>query len=284
MLRNSVRLAMAGGVMALTLVVPTGAEAQGTGRVRVQAPPVRSSGNGTAVRRPTAKEVPVRPAPRGDDRRVDRGVRNDRDVRDDRDRRDDRDDRYDRDDRFDRDDREYRYDRDDRYDRDRWDDRRWDRNRGDVGRWQVRSDADLRLFGFLNIDIRWDRRDRDDRGRWLERYRRYDGWGGFGARLDGWYVPRWGAVRFERDPLRYGPRPLDHRELRRILGARTFGRIVRETPGGAAHLWGRVERFGPRGRALTLEIWSGGRYVAALTDFDRDGWVDDVMLNGRFVR
>lgn len=255
MLRYSVRLAVLGSMAALALALPARIEAQGPGRVRVQAPPVRTGAGGTAARRPTAKEVPVRGGSSAA-----------------------------RPDRYDRSDRDGRYGAADRYDRDRWDDGRWDRSRGDVGRWQVRSEADLRLFGFLGIDFHWDGRARDDRRRWLDRYHGYDGWGRFGARVDGWYAPRWGALRFERDPLRYGPRPLDDRDLRRVLGGRTFSRVVRGTPGGARQLWGRVERFGPGGRAMTLEVWSAGRFVAALTDFDRDGWVDDVVVNGRFWR
>jgi hypothetical protein len=156
-----------------------------------------------------------------------------------------------------------------------WNDRDWRR---------MRTDNDLRIFGFLGINVRWDSGDRNDRRRWAARYDRYDGRGGFYGAIDDWYVPRWGAIRFEEDPLRYGPRGLDSRELRRVLGRRVFERIDREAPGRRSDLWARVERFGPGGRSITLEIWSGHRFVAAMTDFNRDGWVDDVEVNGRVYR
>lgn len=256
MLRTMVRPVWVGAT-ALALAIPVGVVAQGQGRVRVQAPPVRTAPTSTATRRPTAKEVPVRaPTSRaaGQPSRVD-------DRRDD-DRRDN-----------------------DRRDDDRWDDRRWDRDRGDVERWTVRSDADLHLFGFLGITFGWDRHDRDDRNRWLERYRRYDARRpAFTGRVDGWFSPSWGTASFDIDPIRFGPRPLDHRDLRQLLDRRSWDRIRREAPGGTSQLWGRVERFGPAGRAVTLEIWSGDRFLAALTDFDRDRWIDDIVVNGRYWR
>ncbi len=156
--------------------------------------------------------------------------------------------------------------------------------RDDRGWGRLRGGSDLRLFGFFNIDVRWDNRDHEDRRRWVARYDHYAGRGGFYGPIDGWYRPQWGAIRFERDPLRYGPRGLDSKELRRVLGRRTFDQIVRESPGRSSDFWARVERFGPRGQSITLEIWSGNRFVAAMTDFDRDGWVDDVEVNGRVYR
>lgn len=147
----------------------------------------------------------------------------------------------------------------------------------------VRSDH--RLSGFLGIRLEWDGRDRDDHARWIERYRRYDDRDHrFSGRLDGWYAPRWGDSYFELDPLRFASRPLDHKDLRRLLDDRTWDRVRQGAPGGTGRLRGRVERFGPAGRATTLEIWSGDRFVAALTDFDRDGWIDDVVVNGRYWR
>ncbi len=192
--------------------------------------------------------------------------------------------------------------RDDRRD-DRWDDRRddgWDDRRDD--RWEhvewrgsrfharsrdwrrLRTASDLRVLGFLTVDVGWNRWDRADRGWWVHRYDHYDGRGRFHRGVTGWYVPRWGAIRFDRNPLRYGARGLDAGDLRRVLGRRAFNQLAAEVPGRTRDLWGRVERFGPGGRAYTLEIWSRDRFVAALTDFDRDGWVDNVEINGRFRR
>lgn len=95
---------------------------------------------------------------------------------------------------------------------------------------------------------------------------------------------RWEGARFTRDPVRLGTRPLDHRGLRQLLDRRTWDRIRESAPGGTNRLWGQVKRFGPGGRTVTLEVWSGDRFVAALTDFDRDGWIDDVVLTRRYRR
>ncbi len=287
MMRASVRLGMVGGVLlSLTLAVP--GVAQGTGRGRAQPPPIRVTPT-VRSRQAPAPAVQVRPSdPRRGDDRWDDDDRGD-DRWDDDDRGDDRwdddrdDDRWDDDWDDDRDDD--RWDRDDRGRRD--DDRaesRWRDARGQAQRWQVRDDRDLRLFGTFGFDIRWDSLDRNDRRNWVAWYRGHDEALYRGRGVPGWFSPRWGDIRLDRDPLRYGPRPLDHRELRRILGSRTFNRISRGTPGGTSRLWGRVERFGPRGVSYTLEIWSEGRFLVALTDFDRDRWIDDVVVNGRYWR
>ena len=243
MLRTSVRL-MWTSAIATALVAPSGVAGQAAGRGQVRVPPIRTTPTAVA-RRPSPKAVVVRDRDDRGNARDNRG-----NVPDDR--------------------------RDDRYDR-------RDGSRGSNDGWRrVRTGTDLRLFGFLGIDIRWDSWDRSDRRRWVARYDRYDGRGRFYRPVEGWYTPRWGAIRFERDPLRYGPRALDSRELRRVLGRRVFDRIDRDTPGRSSDLWARVERFGPGGRSITLEVWSGQRFVAAMTDFDRDGWVDNVEVNGRF--
>lgn len=261
MLRRNVRLvwtgALAAAVVVPAMLTPSAVVGQSPPRVQVRAPSARTPAARTpAARTPTVRAPAVRPTPSSTVRRpvakevADRG----------------------------RDDRSSA--RDDRGSvRD---------NRGSVrddqGWGRLRGDTDLRLFGFLNIDVRWDHWDRDDRRRWVARYDHYSGRGDFYGPIDGWYRPHWGAIRFEQDPLRYGPRGLDSKELRRVLGRRTFDRIVREAPGRSKDFWARVERFGPRGQSITLEIWSGNRFVAAMTDFDRDGWVDDVELNGRVFR
>ena len=277
MLRTSVRL-MWTSAIAAALVAPSGVAGQAARRGQVRVPPVRTTPTAVA-RRPAPKAVVVRDR---DNQRDNRGnVRDNRgNARDNRGNA--RDDRGNvRDDRGNsrnsrgnvRDDR-----RDDRYDRP-------DGSRNSNNGWRrVRTGSDLRLFGFLGIDIRWNSWDRNDRRRWVARYDRYDGRGGFYGPVEGWYTPRWGAIRFERDPLRYGPHAIDSRELRRVLGRRVFDRIDRDTPGRSSDLWARVERFGPGGRSMTLEVWSGQRFVAALTDFDRDGWVDHVEVNGRVYR
>lgn len=280
-------LASAGAVL-----WPVPAAAQDRSRARVRVPAVRTAPP-AATRRPAGADISVRsPVVRQrtagrtavDARRTDQGDRRDdrADRRDDRnDRRDDRGDRRDdrndrRDDGFDR--RDTRFEargngwgvRDTRFDNPG---REWRR---------VRRSSDLQLFGFLNIDVRWNRWDRADRGWWVARYDRYDGRGRFHRGVTGWYAPRWNAIRFDRNPLGYGPRGLDDRDLRRVLGSRTLNRIASEVGVRRQDLWGRVERFGPGGRAYTLEIWTRDRFVAALTDFDRDGWVDSVEVNGRF--
>ena len=257
MLRNMVR-PMWMVVMGVALAVPAGVEGQPTrsGPVRVQAPPVPTTtsargngGRGNAARGNAARSGEGRSgdargnaARSGQVRSMEPAA-----ARRSDDRRDDR--RYDvrRDD--------VRYDavrvRDGRYD-DRYYDDRWERDAAERRRWQMRSQADLELFGFIGVNVRWDRYDTRDRYRWVERYRSYDRWGRFTWAVEGWFAPRWGDLYFDRDPLAYGPGRLDHRDLRRILGKRTFSRLVRETPGGAGHLWGRVERFGPWGRSMTL--------------------------------
>jgi hypothetical protein len=95
---------------------------------------------------------------------------------------------------------------------------------------------------------------------------------------------RWVRVRFERDPLRYRRGVLDDRDLRRLLGRSALEALAWEGRVHSRALHGRVERYGPRGRWVTVEVWAGRRLVAALTDFDRDRRVDDIILAPRRLR
>ncbi|MBT8336536.1 MAG: hypothetical protein KJO11_08025 [Gemmatimonadetes bacterium] len=106
----------------------------------------------------------------------------------------------------------------------------------------------------------------------------------FDARLYDPRRDRWVRVRFDRDPLRYRRGLLDDRDLRRVLGRSTLEALAFEARVGTRALHGRVEQYGPRGRWVTVEVWAGRRLVAALTDFDRDRRVDDIILSPRRLR
>lgn len=172
-----------------------------------------------------------------------------------------------------------RYD-DDRYEDDRWDDRydrdddRYDRDRrskkAGKGPPFCRNGRGHPVHGWRWCEEKgWGRDGRAyDRGRY-ERDDRYD-------RDD-----RWGRVSWE-DVILRSPVPsrrrLEQPTLADILGDVVFGRLTAHagSVGARGPLDGRVLDLGAGGSVLQLR--AGGVPLAELTDADRDGQVDLVLL------
>lgn len=105
---------------------------------------------------------------------------------------------------------------------------------------------------------------------------------GFGLGWDGWRRGDLGDIIFRRYPRRHGS-ILDHGGVEEILGEIILGRLL---DGGAYGRTGRSRTGRITGRwleladpgARVLQVRSDGRALAELSDLDRDGRVDVLLL------
>lgn len=93
-----------------------------------------------------------------------------------------------------------------------------------------------------------------------------------------WARTDWGRVRIRTDFRRGRWGVLNQRQLRDVLGRRTLDRVrdVGRKSGLRGSLRGRWHQAGRSGDVLVVTM--GGREVAEFVDYNRDGFVDEVLV------